>query len=56
MAIEDKVNVSDVNISKLQAKLERDYVMVHFPDEYVTEDKTVVIHGKNTAEIDGGHM
>jgi len=30
--------------------------MVHFPDEYIPEDRTVIIHGKNTAEIDGGHM
>ena len=56
MAIRDKVNVADVNITALQKKLENDDIMVHFPDEYVPEDKTVVIHGKNTAEIDGGHM
>ena len=56
MAIRDKVGVSDVNISSLQARLENDNIMVHFPDEYVPEDKTVIIHGKNTAQIDGGHM
>ena len=56
MAISDKVNVSDVNISALQSKLEKDDIMVHFPDEYVPEDRTVIIHGKNAAEIDGGHM
>lgn len=56
MAIEDKTNVADVNIKALQSKLEKDNIMVHFPDEYVPEDKTVIIHGKNTAEIDGGYL
>jgi hypothetical protein len=40
----------------LQARLEKENLMVHFPDPYVPEDKTVVIHGKNAAEIEGGHM
>jgi len=56
MAIENKTDVAKVNISVLQSKLEKDNIMVHFPDEYVPEDKTVIIHGKNTAEIDGGHL
>ena len=56
LAIKDKVNVAEVNISLLQKKLEEDNIMVHFPDEYVPEDRTVIIHGKNAAEIDGGHM
>ena len=56
MAIEDKCDVARVNISKLQSGLEKDDIMVHFPDEYVPEDKTVIIHGKNTAKIDGGHL
>lgn len=56
LAIESNENVSDVNIATLQSRLEHDDIMVHFPDEYVPADKTVVIHGKNAAEIDGGHM
>ena len=56
MAIEDKTDVAKVNISILQSKLEKDDIMVHFPDEYVPEDKTVIIHGKNTSKIDGGHL
>ena len=56
LAIKDKVNVADVNISRLQTLLEKDNIMVRFPDEYVPKDKTVVIHGKTAAEIDGGHM
>ena len=56
MAIEEKTPVAEVNISALQSKLEKDNIMVHFPDEYVPKDKTVIIHGKNTANIDGGHM
>ncbi|MBP3334147.1 MAG: FAD-dependent oxidoreductase [Clostridia bacterium] len=54
-AIREKVGVSDVNIKTLQNTLEKDDVMIHFPDEYVPEDKTVVIHGKNAVEIEGGH-
>ncbi len=54
-AIRERVGVSDVNIKALQNTLEKDDVMIHFPDEYVPDDKTVIIHGKNAAEIDGGH-
>ena len=56
MAIRDNVGASFVDIRKLQTILENDNIMVHFPDEYVPEDKTVIIHGKNASEIDGGHM
>ena len=56
LAIKDNTPVSDVNIRKLQSKLEKENVMVHFPDSYIPEDRTVIIHGKNTAEIEGGHM
>ena len=45
-----------VDIKALQNKLEKENVMIHFPDEYVPEDKTVIIHGKNAVEIDGGHI
>ncbi|MBQ4088231.1 MAG: FAD-dependent oxidoreductase, partial [Clostridia bacterium] len=55
-ALEEKTGVAQVNISSLQTRLEKDNMMVHFPDSYVPEDKTVVIHGKNAAEIEGGHM
>lgn len=56
LSIKDNTPVSDVNIRKLQAKLEKENVMVHFPDSYIPEDRTVIIHGKNAAEIEGGHM
>ena len=56
MAIEDKVCVADVNIPELQKRLEIDEIMVHFPDEYLPEDKTVIIHGKNSLDFDIGHM
>ena len=56
LAIKNKCAVSSVNIKELQAKLEKENVMIHFPDSYIPEDKTVIIHGKNVAEIDGGHM
>ncbi len=56
LALEENVPVANVNIAVLQKRLEQDNIMVHFPDAYVPEDKTVVIHGKNTAAIDGGHI
>ena len=56
MSIRDKIGAADVNISLLQSSLEKDDIMVHFPDEYIPDDKTVVIHGKKAAQIDGGHL
>lgn len=56
LALRTGRGVADVDIRTLQEKLEEKQVMVHFPDEYVPEDKTVIIHGKNTAEIEGGHF
>ena len=45
MALEDSVGVADVTITKLQSRLESDNIMIHFPDSYIPEDRTVVIHG-----------
>ena len=56
LAIRDGVGVADVDIKELQTKLEAENVMIHFPDEYVPEDKTLILHGKNAAEITGGHF
>lgn len=56
LAIKTGTSAAEVDITALQAKLESENVMVHFPDEYVPEDRTVVIHGKNAAEIEGKHI
>ena len=56
LAINDNVRLADVNIKKLQEKLKSDNVMIHFPDEYIPKDKTIILHGKNAVEIEGGHM
>ena len=56
LAIKTGTDVAAVDIKTLQKKLERENVMVHFPDEYIPEDRTVIIHGKNASEIPGGHM
>lgn len=56
LAIKQNVAIADVDIEKLQKNLEKDNVMIHFPDEYVPEDKTIILHGKNATEIEGGHM
>ena len=55
LAIEQGVEVARVPIRVLQDRLEAANVMIHFPDAYLPEDRTVVIHGKNAAEIEGGH-
>ena len=56
LALKSKTAVASVDICTLQRKLEKENVMVHFPDSYVPEEKTVIIHGKNAAEIEGGHL
>ena len=56
LALETGRTVAGVDIRTLQTRLEKENVMIHFPDEYVPEDRTVVIHGKNAAEIEGGHL
>ena len=56
LAIDTNTGVGNVDITTLQKNLEKDDVMIHFPDEYLPEDRTVIIHGKNSAEIDGGHF
>ena len=56
LAIRSNCAVASVDIHALQAKLEKENVMIHFPDSYIPEDRTVIIHGKNIAEIAGGHM
>lgn len=56
LAIEERTGAAAVNIRTLQSRLEGENVMIHFPDEYVPEDRTVIIHGRNAAEIEGGHL
>ena len=56
LALKSGCGVANVDIKALQAKLEKENVMIHFPDEYVPEDKTIIIHGRNAAEIVGGHL
>jgi hypothetical protein len=56
LALKTGVGVANVDVRSLQTVLENDDIMVHFPDEYLPEDRTVVIHGKNAVEIEGGHL
>jgi len=44
LALEDSVGVANVNIGKLQSRLEGENVMIHFPDSYIPENREVVIH------------
>ncbi|MBP3370471.1 MAG: FAD-dependent oxidoreductase [Clostridia bacterium] len=56
LAVEERTEVARVSIRKLQDRLEQENVMIHFPDEYIPEDREVIIHGKKAAQIDGGHF
>ena len=56
LAIKTGKDVAFVDVKTLQNDLEAQNVMIHFPDSYVPEDKTVIIHGKNQAKIVGGHL
>ena len=56
IAVEDKTDVAFVDIQKLQGRLEESNVMVHFPDEYLPEDRSVSFRGKKLAAIEGGHF
>ena len=56
LAIESGVGVAEVDIKALQSRLESEDVMIHFPDEYVPEDKSMSIREKVSVEIPGGHF
>ena len=56
LSLEEKRAVCDVTVSLLQARLEAANVMIHFPDEYIPEDRTVIIHGKTADGHIEGHM
>ena len=56
LAIRENTGAADVPIRTLQNKLEQDNIMVHFPDAYIPEDRTIVIHGKNAVQIEDGHL
>lgn len=55
-AIRENTAAALVDIPTLQQALEKDKIMVHFPDEYIPEDRTIILHGKNVANIEGGHL
>ncbi len=51
LALETGRAVSDVDIRTLQSRLEAANVMIHFPDSYVPEDRTVDIHSTDGHEV-----
>ena len=42
-------------LRRFKKKLEKENVMIHFPDSYVPEDRTVIIHGHNMDGHVEGH-
>lgn len=55
-ALKENKAVANICIKTLQNKLEKENVMVHFPDAYVPEDRTLILHGKNAMGSDNGHF
>ena len=58
LAIDNGCGVADVDIRKLQANLEKENVMIHFPDEYVAKDAPRVVPSKRAhgEELENGHF
>ena len=56
LALEENKPISNITISKLQKTLEDQNVMIHFPDSYLPEDRTVIIHGKDLSGHAEGHL
>ena len=55
LAVKTKTGIPFVDIKTLQNKLEKENVMIHFPDEYVPEDRTVTVKPKNVSDLNSGH-
>ena len=53
LAIETGCAIADVDIATLQGRLADGGVMIHFPDEYIPEDRTVSVRGSTDGHIDG---
>ena len=56
LSLSEKCGIAEVPIRNLQEKLEKENVMIHFPDSYLPEDKTVILHGGSCSAIEGGHL
>lgn len=56
LALEEQKPIADVSVSDLQKRLEEADVMIHFPDSYIPEDRTVIIHDKDTTGHVEGHL
>lgn len=55
LALETDRAAPDVDVGTLQSRLAAEDVMIHFPDEYVPDDRTVSIRGSADGHIEG-HM
>ena len=53
LAMETDRAIADVDIAVLQKRLADENVMIHFPDEYIPEDRTVSVRGSADGHIDG---
>ena len=56
IALETGSDYVSVDIHTLQDRLEKQNVMIHFPDSYIPEDRTVIIHGKDQSGHAEGHI
>ncbi len=53
LALEKGCGVSEVPVRMLQSRLEKQNMMIHFPDAYIPEDRQLIIHGRNMRNKDG---
>ncbi len=56
LALEGDEDLTTLCVPALQKRLEAADVMIHFPDCYIPEDRTVIIHGKNQDGHAEGHI
>lgn len=56
LAVKTKTGIPFVDIKTLQSKLEKENVMVHFPDAYVPEDRPINFRPQVVVDLDNGHF
>lgn len=56
LALENGLDLSSISVPELQNRLEKQNVMIHFPDSYVPENKSVIIHGRDLTSANEDHI
>lgn len=56
LAVKTKTGIPFVDIKTLQSKLEKENVMIHFPEEYVPEGRAANFRKQVVVDLDNGHF